>query len=121
MRREEAYLADIVEAARMIESFLEGVGREGFVGSELIRSAVVAKLTIIGEAVSRLPQDLKDRHPSIEWRKISAFRNLLMHAYFVLDWDIVWVTASIEAPELGRAIAVILASEFPASTPLESD
>lgn len=57
MRHEELYLIDIVEAAEAIESFLTNVTREEFLGSELLRSAVLHKLMIIGEAASRIPRE----------------------------------------------------------------
>lgn len=55
MRRERLYLLDIVEAADAIRSFLVGVSESAFLGNDLLRSAVLQKLSIIGEAASRLP------------------------------------------------------------------
>lgn len=55
MRREDLYLADILEATHAIEEFLKGIDKTTFVHNDLIRSAVLRKLTIIGEAASRLP------------------------------------------------------------------
>jgi uncharacterized protein with HEPN domain len=112
MRQDKLYLNDIVEAADAISGFVAGIDREAFVASDLIRSAVIAKLTIIGEAVSRLPQELKLRYPDIEWRKIAAFRNLIVHAYFVIDWEIVWVAVALEVPALRTSFAQILDREF---------
>ena len=72
MRREELYLKDIVEAADSIEGFLANVTREAFIESDLLRSAVLHKLTIIGEAASRIPRDFADQFPEIEWAAISG-------------------------------------------------
>jgi len=55
MRREELYLSDILEAADAIEKFLADIDKDAFINSDLIRSAVLQKLTIIGEATARLP------------------------------------------------------------------
>ncbi len=71
MRREELYLNDIVEAAESIQRFLAGIEREIFLQNDLLRSAVLQKLTIIGEAVARLPMEFRDRHPEMEWDDIS--------------------------------------------------
>jgi uncharacterized protein with HEPN domain len=113
MRREELYLRDIVEAAIHISEFLATSGSAGFQESELVRSAVVQKLAVIGEAASRVSNELKARHPEVPWPKIVAFRNILIHAYFGIAWDVVWVAASKESPMLREQIAAILATDFP--------
>jgi len=113
MRREELYLSDIVKAADSIREFLTGVERDEFMRSDLVRSAVLQKLSIIGEAAARVPKDFRERHPDIEWTDIVAFRNIAVHAYFAVDWSIVWVAATQEAPQLRRSVARILAMLHP--------
>jgi uncharacterized protein with HEPN domain len=112
MRREELYLADIIEAADAIQRFVKNVDKNAFLKDELLESAVLQKLTIIGEAASRLPKKFCDRHPEIEWEDIIGFRNIAVHAYFAVEWSIVWVAATQETPELRRKIADILAKEY---------
>jgi uncharacterized protein with HEPN domain len=116
MRPEELYLSDIVEAADSIAHFLTGVRQDTFVGDDLLRSAVLHKLTIIGEAASRLPREFRDRYPEIEWADIAAFRNIAVHAYFAIDWSVVWVAATQDAPDLRDKVANILAQEYPGPT-----
>lgn len=113
MRTEELFLRDIVEAADAIRRFVTRVEREGFLGNEVLRSAVLHKLTIIGEAAARLPKDFRAQHPEIEWQDIIAFRNIAVHAYFRVEWSIVWTAATQDAPELRQKVAKILAKEFP--------
>lgn len=113
MRREQLYLTDIVDAADAIKRFIDGVDEDAFNRSDLLQSAVLQKLAVIGEAVSRLPEDLRHRYPSIPWRRIVAFRNIAVHAYFSVDWSIVWVAATQDTPDLRREVASILAREFP--------
>jgi uncharacterized protein with HEPN domain len=93
MRREILYLSDIVEAIDQIDAFIAGVDFEQFRQSELIRSAVVQKLSIIGGASSRISPELKSRTPEVPWPQIVAFRNILVHAYFGIDWNEVWLSA----------------------------
>lgn len=112
MRREELYLTDIIEAADAIERFFKDVDKNTFLKDELLQSAVLQKLTIIGEAVARLPQEFRERYPEIEWEDIIGFRNIAVHAYFAVDWSIVWVAATKETSELKRKIADILAKEY---------
>ena len=112
MRRDRLYLFDIVAAADAIERFIARQSRESFVGDELVQSAVLQKLIVIGEAASRLSAEFRAGHTEIEWRDISAFRNIAVHAYFAVDWGIVWVAATHDAPLLKQQVARILAEEF---------
>jgi len=65
MRRDDLYLNDIVEAADHIATFLGQTDLEGFRQSELVRSAVVQKLAVIGEAAARISDAVKGRYPQI--------------------------------------------------------
>jgi uncharacterized protein with HEPN domain len=99
------------EAADAIQRFIEGVSRKDLATDELRQSAVLQKLIMIGEAASRLSMELKERHPDVEWADIVAFRNIAVHEYFAVDWSIVWVTATQDAPILRERIVEILAKE----------
>ena len=112
MRRDDLYLNDIVEAADHIATFLGQTDFDGFRQSELVRSAVVQKLAIIGEAAARISEEVKCRYPQIPWPQIVAFRNILIHAYFGIDWNEVWKAAQVDCPALRGQIAGILAAEF---------
>lgn len=111
MRREILYLTDIIEAADHIAAFISGMESEQFLQSELVRSAVVQKLAIMGEAAARVSPELKSREPQIPWAQIVAFRNILVHAYFGIDWDEVWQVARNRCPSLREQVARILAAE----------
>lgn len=112
MRPERLYLVDIVDAADAIERFLAGMDRAEFEASDLRQSAILQKLTLIGEAASRLPSEFRDSHPEVEWRDIIAFRNIAVHEYFAVDWSIVWFTATQDAPKLRAQVETILADEM---------
>ena len=111
MRREILYLTDIIEAADHIAAFISGMESEQFLQSELVRSAVVQKLAIMGEAAARISPGLKSREPQIPWAQVVAFRNILVHAYFGIDWDEVWQVARSRCPSLREQVAQILAAE----------
>lgn len=112
MRHEALYLEDILGAADAITRFIVGLDEAALRESDLVSSAVVHKLAIIGEASARLPAELKARHPEVSWAEIVAFRNILVHAYFGIDWNIVWLAASSEVPILREQISDILEREF---------
>lgn len=112
MRPEKLYLLDIVEAADAVERFLAAVDQDGFERDELRQSAVLQKLIVIGEAASRLPFDFRQQHPRIEWADVAGFRNIAVHEYFSVSWDVVWVTATQDVPALRDEIAEILTREY---------
>ena len=112
MRRDDLYLTDIIEAADHIAAFLEEMDLEDFRKSELVRSAVVQNLVIIGEAAARISVGLKGQYPQIPWPQIVAFRNILVHAYFGIDWNEVWKAAKIDCPTVRREVSSILGTEF---------
>jgi uncharacterized protein with HEPN domain len=60
----------------------------------------------------RITDELKGRYPRIPWPQIVAFRNILIHAYFGVDWHEVWKAAKIHCPVLREEVAAILAAEF---------
>ena len=111
MRHESLYLTDIVEAADHIAEFIAGTDFRAFQESEMLRSAVVQKLAIIGEAAARVSNELKVSQPEVPWPQIVAFRNILVHAYFGIDWDVVWRAAKNRCPVLREQVALILAGE----------
>ena len=109
MRREPSLLLDIVESCDEIHEFVCDLSREQFSVNRLVRSAVMQKLMVIGEAASRLPAVFRQTHPEVEWRDIVGFRNILVHAYFQIDWEIVWISATVETPRLRQQIAAMAA------------
>lgn len=112
MRPEKLYLTDIVEAAQSIERFLLGEDFSEFEQNEMMNSAVLQKLTVIGEAAAHLPKDFTKRFPEIPWVDIVGFRNIAVHEYFAIRLDIAWVAATDEVPVLKKQIEKILRDEF---------
>jgi uncharacterized protein with HEPN domain len=113
MRREDLYLGDIVEAADAIARFLADASRDDFLASDLLQSAVLQKLVLIGEAAARLPAEFRSSHTAVDWRRIVAFRNVAVHAYFAIDWSIVWVIATSAVPALRTDVARIRSNDPP--------
>ena len=113
MRPERLYLFDILEASKNITLHVGGRSRDEFIEDRTVRAAVLHELTVIGEAASRIPVELRSRFPAVPWADVIAFRNMVVHEYFGLSWPIVWDTATREVPELARQVAEIVQLEFP--------
>ena len=113
MRPDRLFLLDIVEAADRVEVHLAGRDRETFLSDVTRQAAVLHELTVIGEAANRLSEEIRHRHAGTPWSKIIAFRNVVVHEYFGLHWEIVWNTATELVPELRRQVASIIEAEFP--------
>ena len=84
------YLTDILESGRAINEFVKGMSFETFSNDRKTSSAVIREFEIIGEAVGKLPDEIKLLYSHIEWQDIKDFRNLLIHEYFGVDHEIVW-------------------------------
>jgi uncharacterized protein with HEPN domain len=68
-------------------------------------------LHIIGEAVKKLPDDLRERYPDVAWREIAGLRDFIAHAYFALDPDILWDAVQNDVPALLDSVREIIRSE----------
>jgi uncharacterized protein with HEPN domain len=113
MRSEFLYLQDILEAITAIERFLRGVEKSVFLADDMLQSAVLYKLIIIGEATAKISDETKRRHPQTSWKKIVGLRNISAHAYFSVDWEAIWATAQNQLKPLQAQVTTILQNDFP--------
>jgi len=111
-RRELLYLADIVESARTVERWL--AERDGqWNDDEILRNAVLRQLSVVGEAATCLSDDMRGRLADIPWRGIRGFRNIAVHAYFSLDWDVIHEVATVNLPDMAPRVLALLRMEAP--------
>jgi uncharacterized protein with HEPN domain len=101
------YLFHISECIEKVIKFTSG-GRDAFHADDMMRDAVIRNLQIMAESAQRISEDLKTRHPEIEWRDLSAFRNVAVHDYLGTDWNIVWDIVERDLPILQPKIHRIL-------------
>ena len=100
MARDETTLLDIANAARLIHTFIQGMTKEAFLGDLKTQSAVLHQVTVIGEAVKRLSQAFRARHPIFPWSLMAGMRDHLIHGYDAVDLEEVWKTATRDIPEV---------------------
>jgi len=109
MKRDLVYLDHIREAIERITAY-SAVGREEFFRNRMAQDAVIRNFEIIGEAVKRLSDDLKDRRPDVPWRRVAGFRNVLIHDYMNVDAEEVWNVIETHLPALRQAVDDLLKS-----------
>ncbi len=109
MKDDSAYLKHILECVRRIEDDTRD-GREKFLGSHTLQDAVLRNLQTLTESTQRLSEALRAKHPKIEWKRIAAFRNLLVHDYLGVDLERIWEIVQRDVPALKRAAIALLQS-----------
>ncbi|MBR5983948.1 MAG: DUF86 domain-containing protein [Bacteroidales bacterium] len=98
--RDLSRLEHILEAIGCVENYVEGISKEQLEKDKLHLHAVIYNVQIIGEAVYKLTKEFKDAHPEIPWRAIEKMRHILVHDYFCINFEILWVVITIDLPEL---------------------
>ncbi len=83
------YLQEVLQAIGKVRRYTEGLSAAQFADDEKTVDAVVRNLEIIGEAVKGVPETVRHANPEVDWRKIAGLRDILIHAYFEVDLDIV--------------------------------
>lgn len=102
------YLEDILEAIARIQRYTAGQSLPQFSQDEKAVDAVVRNLEVIGEAVKKIPDEMRQKHPSMEWRKIAGLRDILVHEYFGIDVEIIWDIVQNKLPPLERSVRSLL-------------
>jgi uncharacterized protein with HEPN domain len=91
------YLMHIRDSLREVQQFIEG---ESFLYNRMMQNAVMRSFEVVGEAARRVSPEFRQAHPDVPWRLMGDFRNKLIHDYFGLDLDVIWKTATEDAPRL---------------------
>jgi uncharacterized protein with HEPN domain len=109
LKSNRVYLLHIAECIRRIEHIASS-GRNAFESSYVLQDAVLRNFQVLAESTQRLSADLKNAWPEVEWQKISAFRNVLVHDYLGIDLDQIWQIMQADIPTLAGSIAAIIDS-----------
>lgn len=100
MRRDNAYLIDMLQAARKAAAFAADLTYFQFQHSDLHQNAILRVLEIIGEAASRITTDTHGAYPEIPWQQIIGLRNRVVHGYFDIDLNLIWQIVHQDIPAL---------------------
>jgi uncharacterized protein with HEPN domain len=103
-RQHNVYLDDIIESIEHIERFVAGVPQTEFEANVEKQDAVIRRLAIIGEAVKKIPDDIRAAHPEVPWRDAAGLRDVVVHEYFGVSLEVIWGVAVRELPSLKQQI-----------------
>lgn len=107
-RSVELLLQDIIESLSNILKYTSEVSFDEFMNDQKTKDAVVRNFEIIGEAANKLPKDFLNKNRQVNWADIIGFRNILVHDYFGIDYEILWKIKSDSIPELESEIKSLL-------------
>ena len=103
-RKDEVRLAHILDAIAEVEQIVKGLTQSDLAEDRIKQLAITKLIEIIGEAASNLTPATREAIPGINWSAVIAMRNRLIHAYFDVDYEIVWATIQQDLPELKQHI-----------------
>ncbi len=104
-------LEDIEQGCAKVVRYTAGLSKDDVFRDEVRLDAVLLNPHVIGEAVKKLPADLRERYPEVAWREIAGLRDFIAHAYFALDLDIIWDAIEQDVPALLDALGGIIRQE----------
>lgn len=94
------YLDDMIGFAEKVLAYTSGLDAAQFASGGMVHDAVLRNLELIGEAATRIPEEIRQSNPQIPWRMIIATRNRLIHGYLGIDNDTLWSIIRDDVPAL---------------------
>jgi len=103
------YLIHILQEIEYLSGESSHLSFEEFASNETLKRAFVRSLEIIGEAVKNIPGSIRHKYPDIDWRRIAGMRDKLIHAYFGVNYHLIWSVVKDELPVLNEQVRKIVA------------
>lgn len=101
-------LLHIIDAIAEVEQYTDGITLDGFLSNSMMRFASIKQIEIIGEASNQISEETKKLFTDLEWRKIIGMRNIILHEYFGVDFDIIWQLIISDLPDLKAKVKTVL-------------
>jgi uncharacterized protein with HEPN domain len=94
----------MLEAARLIESYMVGVTFDQFWRHNEKRDAVALRLSVLGESAHKIDKPTEMALPQVPFKDIRGLRNRIAHDYGAVDFRIVWTITQREIKPLIAAL-----------------
>ncbi len=101
-------IEDIIEACKRIVEYVHGISEDDFSQDTRTVDAVIRNLTVIGEAASKIPEEVRLRYSGLPWEEMRGIRNIVVHEYFGVSIPIIWKTLQDDIPPLIPLLQKIL-------------
>jgi uncharacterized protein with HEPN domain len=111
MSRDDTYLVDILESAKIALDYVAGKSWGAFYEDTQCQDAVLRRIEIIGEAARHISSQTQRKYPQIPWRDLAVLRNLVIHQYDAVDIQQVWDTTQNKLPSLVDELSKIVPPE----------
>ncbi len=105
------FVEDILTCIEKIEMYTKNISFEEFYGNDMAVDAVIRNFEVIGEAVKKVPDEIKVKYADVEWKEAAGFRDILIHDYFEIDKEAVWDTVRNNIPQFKNGVVNVLNSE----------
>ncbi len=108
MKNDLGFLKHILDECKFLSTYIKQLNSEDFINSEIHKRAAVRSIEIIGEASKKISEQTRTTNNEIEWIDLVKMRDVLVHQYFGIDYEIVWDVISRKIPELLLKVDVII-------------
>lgn len=98
MRRDALVLDEMIDAAEQAHRIVLGADAETLQSDRMRRDAVLWNLTVLGEGVGQVSDDILKAYPDAPWRYAASLRNRLVHGYWSIDIEVILTTAQRDLP-----------------------
>lgn len=104
----EIYIKDIIEYMERAENHIKNFQLDQFLIDDKTCDAVIRCIEVIGEAAKNIPEEIRIVYPYISWRDLAGMRDKIIHSYFTVDLNTVWLVVKEDIPRLKPMVKKVL-------------